>query len=144
MPCTFCRIVTGEVLAHVVHDDDVSLAFLDRRPLFPGHVLVIPKRHVETLPDLPSELVGPLFLRVRRLTEAVRLALDAPGAFVAVNNKVSQSVPHLHVHIAPRRPKDGLRGFFWPRTSYPDEATAAATAAAVAAAAAGLGPEFAL
>jgi histidine triad (HIT) family protein len=116
--CTFCRIVAGELPAHVVLDDDVCLAFLDVRPVFPGHVLLVPKVHHETLVDLPGDLVEPLFSRAQRLAAAVPTAMDAVGTFVAVNNKVSQSVPHLHVHVVPRRPKDGLRGFFWPRTKY--------------------------
>jgi histidine triad (HIT) family protein len=116
--CTFCRIVAGELPAHVVLDDDVCLAFLDVRPVFHGHVLLVPKAHHETLADLPPELVEPLFARVQRLSVAVPAAMEATGTFVAMNNKVSQSVPHLHVHVVPRRPKDGLRGFFWPRTKY--------------------------
>jgi histidine triad (HIT) family protein len=116
--CTFCRIVAGELPAHVVLDDDVALAFLDVRPVFPGHVLLVPKAHHETLADLPPDLVEPLFGRAPRLSVAVPAAMGAVGTFVAMNNKVSQSVPHLHVHVVPRRPKDGLRGFFWPRTKY--------------------------
>jgi histidine triad (HIT) family protein len=116
--CVFCRIVAGEVPAHVVLDDEVCLAFLDVRPVFPGHVLLIPKAHHETLVDLPPDLVEPLFSRARLLAAAVPAAVDAVGSFVAVNNKVSQSVPHVHVHVVPRRPKDGLRGFFWPRQKY--------------------------
>jgi histidine triad (HIT) family protein len=116
--CTFCRIVAGELPAHVVLDDEACLAFLDVRPVFPGHVLLVPKAHHETLVDLPAELVEPLFARARRLAAAVPEAMDATGTFVAVNNKVSQSVPHLHVHVVPRRPKDGLKGFFWPRHRY--------------------------
>ena len=105
----------------MVWEDDLALAFLDHRPLFPGHVLLIPRRHYETLADLPAELVGRYFGAARRLEEAVVKAMQAEGSFVAINNKVSQSVPHLHVHIVPRRKKDGLRGFFWPRQSYKDE-----------------------
>jgi histidine triad (HIT) family protein len=116
--CVFCRIVAGEVPAHVVLDDEVCLAFLDVRPVFPGHVLLIPKAHHETLVDLPPDLVEPLFSRARLLAAAVPAAVDAVGSFVAVNNKVSQSGPHVHVHVVPRRPKDGLRGFFWPRQKY--------------------------
>jgi histidine triad (HIT) family protein len=116
--CVFCKIVAGEIPAHVVLDDDVCLAFLDMRPVFPGHVLLIPKAHHETLVDLPPELIEPLFSRARLLAAAVPAAVDAVGTFVAVNNKVSQSVPHVHVHVVPRRPKDGLRGFFWPRQKY--------------------------
>jgi histidine triad (HIT) family protein len=101
-----------------VHADELTVGFLDRRPLFHGHVLLIPRAHHETLADLPADLVGPLFAVVQRLSRAVPAALDAQGSFVAMNNVVSQSVPHLHVHVVPRRRKDGLRGFFWPRTTY--------------------------
>jgi histidine triad (HIT) family protein len=120
--CVFCAIAAGEHPAALVLEDDVAVAFLDTRPLFPGHVLLIPRVHVETLPDLAPEDVGPFFQRAQRLTVAVRDAMDAKGTFVAMNNVVSQSVPHLHAHIVPRRPKDGLRGFFWPRTKYADDA----------------------
>jgi histidine triad (HIT) family protein len=126
--CTFCAIVDGRTPAHVVLDDDVVLAFLDARPLFPGHTLVIPRDHHETLADLPAAALGPFFERVQRLALVMEESLGAAGSFVAANNRVSQSVPHLHVHVVPRNRKDGLRGFFWPRTRYPDEATAAATA----------------
>ena len=130
--CAFCRIVAGEAAAHVVLDDDVAVAFLDVRPVFPGHVLVVPRRHVETLPELDPEDVGPLFERVRRIAAAVPAALDAAGTFVAMNNVVSQSVPHLHVHVVPRRFKDGLRGFFWPRVKYEGgEEEMSSTAAAI-------------
>ena len=122
--CTFCSIVAGETPAHVVLDDDVALGFLDIRPLFPGHVLLVPRDHHETLADLPAELVGPLFDRVQRLSVAVPVATGAVGTFVAVNNKVSQSVPHLHVHVVPRTKGDGLRGFFWPRHKYRSDAAA--------------------
>ncbi|MGH9209379.1 MAG: HIT family protein [Acidimicrobiales bacterium] len=126
--CAFCAIVSGRTPAHVVLDDDVVLAFLDSRPLFPGHTLVIPRNHHETLADLPVEAIGPYFERVQRLARVMEAGLGAAGSFVAENNRVSQSVPHLHVHVVPRNRKDGLRGFFWPRTRYPDEATAAAMA----------------
>ena len=116
--CTFCQIVTGELDAHLVYDDDSFVAFLDLRPVFPGHTLLIPRAHHETLPDLPGDLVAPFFTVAQRLAVAVPEAMDAIGTFVAINNVVSQSVPHLHVHVVPRRPKDGLRGFFWPRTRY--------------------------
>lgn len=119
-PCTFCQIVSGEERASVVYQDRLSLAFLDRRPLFPGHCLLIPKAHVVTLPELAYESVGPLFAAARLLAAAVRTALHAEGTFVAINNTVSQSVPHLHIHIVPRRRGDGLRGFFWPRKPYRD------------------------
>ena len=116
--CTFCQIASGELAAHLVYDDESFVAFLDFRPLFPGHSLVIPRAHHETLPDLPTDLVGPFITVVQRLARAVPEAMDATGTFVAMNNVVSQSVPHLHAHVVPRRPMDGLRGFFWPRTRY--------------------------
>jgi histidine triad (HIT) family protein len=132
--CVFCSIVSGETAAHVVLDDDVVLAFLDVRPLFPGHVLVVPRAHVETLTDLPAAAVGPYFERVQLVAAAVRAAMGAQGSFVAMNNIVSQSVPHLHTHVVPRTKGDGLKGFFWPRTTYDDDAHAAQVAAAIAAA----------
>ncbi len=118
--CVFCRILAGELDAARVWEDEVSIAFLDHRPLFPGHVLLVPREHHETLPDVPPALVGPLFQTAQLLSRAVVDALGADGSFVAMNNKVSQSVPHLHIHVIPRRKKDGLRGFFWPRTPYRD------------------------
>ncbi len=121
MPCLFCGIVNGEVSASIVFEDDISVAFLDNRPLFPGHCLLIPKNHFETLNYLPAELVGPFFKNVQLLARAVESGLQAEGSFVAMNNRISQSVPHLHVHIVPRRKKDGLKGFFWPRNKYKDE-----------------------
>lgn len=127
--CVFCEIVAGGSPAHVVHRDAHTLSFLDVRPLFPGHVLVVPLEHHETLGDLPPGLVAPLFATVQRVSVAVELALGAAGSFVATNNRVSQSVPHLHVHVVPRNRKDGLRGFFWPRARYEDDAEAAAVAA---------------
>jgi histidine triad (HIT) family protein len=126
--CAFCEIVGGRRDAHIVLDDELSLAFLDQRPLFPGHTLLVPREHHETLIDLPQELLGPLFANARLLANAMERGLDAEGSFVAINNRVSQSVPHLHVHVAPRRRKDGLRGFFWPRQKYRDETHAAETA----------------
>ncbi|MGI9065392.1 MAG: HIT family protein [Pyrinomonadaceae bacterium] len=122
MTCLFCGIVNGEVSASIVFEDEVSIAFLDHRPLFPGHCLLVPKEHFETLADLPVELVGPFFQNAQLLVRAVETALEADGSFVAMNNRVSQSVPHLHVHVVPRRRKDGLKGFFWPRTKYGSEA----------------------
>ncbi len=116
--CVFCQIIAGERDAWAVHETAESLVFLDRRPLFPGHCLVVPRAHVETLDDLPDPLVGPFFSEVRLISRAVQHALEAAGSFVAANNRVSQSVPHLHVHVVPRNPKDGLRGFFWPRNPY--------------------------
>jgi histidine triad (HIT) family protein len=120
--------VAGDVPAHRVLEDDAFVAFLDVRPLFPGHTLVVPRRHVETLPDLRTADVGPLFERVQALAGAMEEALGAQGSFVAVNNRVSQSVPHLHVHVAPRTKGDGLRGFFWPRQRYASDQEAAAVA----------------
>jgi len=116
--CLFCRIVSGELPGVVVFADEHSLAFLDHRPLFPGHTLLVPRAHYETLADLPGKLVGPLFENAQLLSRAVETAMEAEGTFVAMNNRVSQSVPHLHIHIVPRRRKDGLKGFFWPRTKY--------------------------
>lgn len=131
--CLFCAIAAGELPAVVVYADDHHIAFLDHRPLFHGHVLVVPREHADTLADLPPELIAPLFALVQRLSRAVEKALGADGSFVAINNRVSQSVPHLHVHVVPRRKGDGLRGFFWPRTKYRDAAEMAETAALVAA-----------
>ena len=129
--CLFCRIIAHEVPAFVVIEEPDFVAFLDHRPLFFGHTLVAPRRHIETLLDLPAADVGPYFASVQRITAAVTEAMDASGTFVAMNNVVSQSVPHLHVHVVPRRPKDGLRGFFWPRTKYDSDDDAKAAAAAV-------------
>ena len=126
--CRFCAIVAGELDAEIVFESPCSIAFLDNRPLFPGHTLLIPREHHEALWDLPGELVGPLFADARLLALAVREAMGAQGAFVALNNVVSQSVPHLHVHVVPRTKGDGLRGFFWPRQKYADDAEAAAFA----------------
>jgi len=126
--CLFCAIASGERPAEIVLADEVVVAFLDSRPVFKGHVLVIPRDHYETLSDLPAELVGPLFTRVQRVSAALPAALGAQGTFVAMNNVVSQSVPHLHVHVVPRTRGDGLRGFFWPRQRYADGAEAAAYA----------------
>jgi len=129
--CKFCQIIAGEIPAHFVLDSDDVVAFLDHRPLFPGHTLVLPREHVETLADLPEDRVGPFFRQVQRVEAAVRTAMEAQGSFVAENNVVSQSVPHLHVHVVPRRRKDGLRGFFWPRTRYASDAEMAAVAARI-------------
>ena len=129
--CVFCRIVAGEHAAEVVWRSDASIAFLDIRPVFPGHTLVVPPEHVVTLADLPAPDIGPFFTDVQRLAVAVQAALEADGSFVAINNVVSQSVPHLHAHVVPRRRKDGLRGFFWPRRKYDSEEHMAQTAAAI-------------
>jgi histidine triad (HIT) family protein len=114
----FCKIVAGTVPTAIVWEDAATLVFLDHRPLFPGHCLVIPKMHYETLVDLPPDQVGPVFGVTRRIAAAVERAMDSEGSLVAINNRVSQSVPHLHIHVVPRRKKDGLRGFFWPRQKY--------------------------
>lgn len=116
--CPFCQIVAGAASAHIVFEDALSLAFLDNRPLFPGHCLLITKQHFATLYDLPSEMVGPLFINARMLAQTVQGAMQADGTFVAINTVVSQSVPHFHVHIVPRKRGDGLRGFFWPRHKF--------------------------
>jgi histidine triad (HIT) family protein len=134
--CIFCSIVAGDVPASVVYSDDAVLAFLDHRPLLPGHVLVVPRTHYETLGDLPAAEVGPLFVTVQRLAVAVEKAMHADGSFVAVNIRISQSVPHLHVHVVPRRKGDGLfgRNFVWMRRPYPNDATMVETQRAIVAA----------
>ncbi len=123
--CQFCKIVAREVEAKIIFEDDVSMAFLDVRPLFPGHTLLIPKTHYATLADLPVELMGPFFTNAQMLSRKVQEAAKAEGTFVAINNIVSQSVPHVHVHIVPRKKSDGLRGFFWPRRPYQEGEMAA-------------------
>lgn len=135
--CAFCRIISGEAPAHVVYDDDVLVAFLDNRPLFPGHSLVVPRAHRACLFDMAPDEVGRLFAAAARLSGAVAAACDAHGSFLALNDRVSQSVPHVHVHVVPRRHKDGLRGFFWPRSRYGSDDEMAAVAARVRAALAG-------
>jgi histidine triad (HIT) family protein len=127
--CIFCRIVAGALHAEMVLEDEQFLAFLDHRPLFAGHTLVIPRVHYETLMDLPHELYEPLLANVRMLAEAMEVGLGADGSFVAQNNRISQSVPHLHMHVIPRRRGDGMRGFFWPRQHYDGEAHMQQTAA---------------
>jgi histidine triad (HIT) family protein len=129
-PCVFCEIIAGRHPAHVVLDDELTLAFLDTRPLFPGHTLLVPRDHHETLAELPAPLVGPYFQRAQRLARVMESeeGMAAAGSFVALNNRISQSVPHLHTHVVPRNRKDGLRGFFWPRGKYADDAEAAAVA----------------
>jgi histidine triad (HIT) family protein len=117
-PCIFCRIARGLETGALVLERSAVVAFLDHRPLFPGHTLVIPREHVETLGDLPVPLTAPLFDAAGAVARALEAGLGADGSFVAVNNRVSQSVPHLHVHVVPRRRGDGLRGFFWPRGRY--------------------------
>lgn len=120
--CLFCEIAAGRADAEIVHSDEEHVAFLDIRPVFAGHTLLVPRAHIETLEDLPGEAIEPFFALGQRLTSAVREGMGSVGTFVAINNRVSQSVPHLHLHIVPRRPKDGLRGFFWPRNPYEDDA----------------------
>jgi histidine triad (HIT) family protein len=139
--CAFCRVIAGDEEGSIVFEDEISLAFLDNRPLFPGHSLLVPREHHETLWDLPDELIGPLFMNARLLSRAVREAMNAQGAFVAMNNVVSQSVPHFHVHVVPRNRKDGLRGFFWPRRKYESEEHMRASAEAVRASVEGLRSE---
>ena len=129
--CVFCSIAAGEVPAEIVLDEPDVVGFLDVRPVFPGHVLLVPRRHVATLPELPADQLPALFGAAQRLATAVVDALEADGTFVAMNNTVSQSVPHLHVHVVPRRFKDGLRGFFWPRQKYEDDAAMRDTAARI-------------
>jgi histidine triad (HIT) family protein len=119
--CLFCKIAAGDVPAPMVFEDERSIAFLDHRPLFPGHCLLIPREHFETIVDLPPADIAPLFSAAQLLCRAVEEAMEAEGSFLAINNRISQSVPHLHVHIVPRRKKDGLKGFFWPRGKYCDE-----------------------
>jgi histidine triad (HIT) family protein len=122
--CVFCAIVAGDADAEgeVVLEERDVVAFLDRRPVFKGHLLVVPRAHVDTLSDLPGALIAPLFGAVQRCAAAMPTALGAQGSWVSINNVVSQSVPHLHVHVVPRTKGDGLRGFFWPRTKYTDPA----------------------
>ncbi len=130
--CLFCRVVAGDAPAYLVLDGPDVVGFLDTRPVFKGHLLVVPRRHVDTLADLPDDLLVPLYASVRLLSRAVLDALGCQGSFVATNNVVSQSVPHLHVHVVPRTKGDGLRGFFWPRTSYADDAEASSYAGRLA------------
>ncbi|MPZ96556.1 MAG: HIT domain-containing protein [Propionibacteriales bacterium] len=125
MDCQFCRIVAGETPAHIVLEEEAVVGFLDSRPVFKGHVLLVPRAHIHTLVDVPAALLPTLFGAAQRLAAAVVEAFGSQGSFVAVNNVVSQSVPHLHIHVVPRTKGDGLRGFFWPRTKYADEADAA-------------------
>jgi histidine triad (HIT) family protein len=132
--CVFCGIVAGDVPAFVVSSTDEAVAFLDVRPVFRGHVLIVPREHVEVLGDLPAAAVGPFFGYVQRVAVAVERGLGAGGTFVAMNNRVSQSVPHLHAHVVPRTKGDGLRGFFWPRTKYASDDEADEYAAKIAAA----------
>ena len=116
--CIFCQIIAGDLPAEIVLETDEMVAFLDTRPVFKGHVLLVPRAHVDTLPDLPAALRDPFLEAAQRIAVAVKDALGAQGSFVAINNTLSQSVPHLHLHVVPRTKGDGLRGFFWPRTKY--------------------------
>ncbi len=129
MACVFCAIIAGETPAALVHEDDEFVAFLDTRPVFKGHTLLVPRTHVDTLPDLPAGLRDGFLTLAQRLARAMKDGLGAQGSFVAVNNTVSQSVPHLHLHVVPLTRGDGLRGFFWPRTRYEDTAEQAQYAA---------------
>jgi histidine triad (HIT) family protein len=129
--CPFCAIARGETAAHLVDEGEHLVAFLDHRPLFHGHVLVVPRAHHATLRDLPLERVAPFFAGVQRVARAVEDGLGADGSFVAMNNRVSQSVPHLHVHVVPRRKGDGLRGFFWPRVKYASDDEMSRVAASI-------------
>jgi histidine triad (HIT) family protein len=128
MSCLFCEIAAGTVPAQTVLADDDFVAFLDNRPIFKGHTLLVPREHVVTLPDLPARLRDGFLARTQELATAMVAGLGAQGSFVAMNNTVSQSVPHLHCHVVPRTKGDGLRGFFWPRTRYADDAEAVAYA----------------
>jgi histidine triad (HIT) family protein len=127
-PCAFCAVVAGDAPADVVHSGPTTVAFLDTKPVFPGHVLLVPRTHVTTLADLPPDELPAFFTLAQRLERAVEGAMDAPGSLVLINNVISQSVPHLHLHVIPRRPKDGLRFFLGPRHPYgsPDESDAVA------------------
>jgi histidine triad (HIT) family protein len=131
MSCLFCDIGAGSVPAEIVWRGNGAMAFLDHRPLFPGHVLLIPEHHVVTLAELPGGLIAPFFAAAQNLERAVETAMEAEGSFIAINNIVSQSVPHLHVHIVPRRKGDGLKGFFWPRRKYDSDDHLRATAAKI-------------
>ena len=133
MACTFCSILAGELAAAIVLDHPHALAFLDRSPVFEGHVLVIPRTHLITLADLPPAEVGPYFTQVQRVAAALPAALGCEGTWVSINNVVSQSVPHLHTHVVPRVRKDGLRGFYWPRQRYDGDTAMEAVAARIAA-----------
>ena len=131
MACIFCQIANGALPAHIVYADERAVAFLDKSPLQFGHVLVIPREHIVTLADLASSQLRDYFQLVQRMSVAVEQGMGAEGSFVAANNKVSQSVPHLHFHVVPRRKGDGLRGFFWPRKKYASEEEMAETAARI-------------
>ena len=129
--CSFCGIASGSTLSYSVFNDSTCFAFLDKRPVFEGHCLLIPLKHCETLADLHQDLVVPLFRNAQLISAAVQEGMKAEGTFVAINNRISQSVPHLHIHIVPRRHGDGLRGFFWPRRTYATEKEALAARDAI-------------
>ena len=129
--CAFCKIARHETESYIVLEDEVSLAFLDRRPLFPGHVLLATRAHYPTIAELPENLIAPFFANVRLLSLALVKALGADGSFIAINDRVSQSVPHMHVHVVPRKQKDGLKGFFWPRQQYKSKEAAVETQNAI-------------
>ena len=125
--CVFCDLISKSIPAHIVYEDNISIGLLDTRPICPEHVLIVPKTHFKMLPDVDPSIISSFFLNVQVMSKAVPLAMETAGSFVAINNKISQSVPHLHVHVVPRNRKDGLRGFFWPRTVYDNEAHASET-----------------
>ncbi len=129
--CIFCKIIGKDIAAYIVYQDEEAVAFLDSHPLFPGHVLLSPLQHYETLLDLPPDLAGSLMRKTQLLARAVQSATEAEGTFIAINNRVSQTVPHLHIHVVPRRRRDGLRGFFWPRQQYQDDGAREAVRAAI-------------
>src|ERR671933_544013 len=131
--CTLCKIVRGEATSYMVFEDDVSLAFLDHRPLLRGHCLLVPKAHYEMLGNLPAVLIAPFFMAVQLVARAVERGMEADGSFIAINNRISQSVPHLHAHVVPRRKKDGLfaRGFIWKRQPYENQETIVAVQHAI-------------
>ncbi|MBV9940030.1 MAG: HIT family protein [Acidobacteriaceae bacterium] len=129
--CVFCKIAGKNLAAYIVYEDEEAIAFLDSHPLFPGHVLLSPLKHYETLLDLPPELAGSMMRKTQLLARAVQSAMEAEGTFIAINNYVSQTVPHLHIHVVPRRRRDGLRGFFWPRQQYKDDAAREAARTAI-------------
>ena len=129
--CLFCKIVAGALPGHVVYKTGELIAILDIHPLFPGHVLLCPRQHYETLLNLPVNLTGPIMAATQLLAKAVETAVDADGTFIAINNRVSQTVPHLHIHVVPRRRRDGLKGFFWPRVPYRDDAAREAVREAI-------------
>ena len=129
--CVFCNIVAASLPAYIVYQDNEFIAFLDNHPLFPGHVLLCPREHYATILELPKEMAASTMLTLQLLAKAVESAMSAEGSFVAINNRVSQTVPHLHIHIVPRKRRDGLKGFFWPRRTYQDEAEKETVRAAI-------------